>query len=89
MARLSLKSGAASFYVVWQPLRAARAILRHRMTMDKRTRAQVERAYIIQELPVDLTTEDEKFGTDSSQHGCNDQQTQEKMTTMQVHSRDT
>jgi hypothetical protein len=30
------------------------------MTMEKRTRVQVEPPHIIQELPVDLTTEDEE-----------------------------
>jgi len=34
------------------------------MTVGKRTRVQVERPHIIQELPVDLTTEDEELGTD-------------------------
>jgi hypothetical protein len=36
--------------------------------MGKRTRVQVERPHIIQELPVDLTTEDEELGTDH-RHG--------------------
>ena len=34
------------------------------MTMGKRTRVQVERPHIIQELSVDLTTEDKELGTD-------------------------
>jgi hypothetical protein len=38
------------------------------MTMGKRTRVQVEPPHIIQELPVDLTTEDEELGTDH-RHG--------------------
>jgi hypothetical protein len=38
------------------------------MTMGKRTRVQVEPPHIIQELAVDLTTEDEELGTDH-RHG--------------------
>ena len=34
------------------------------MTMGKHTRVQVKPPHIIQELPVDLTTEDEELGTD-------------------------
>ena len=34
------------------------------MTMGKRTRVQVKRPHIIEELLVDLTTEDEELGTD-------------------------